>query len=563
MACAWMAPQTGCDSPAPGPANTISEGDRLLDLSSPSYPRSSHGRNRRRERREEARGACRSSADPCPTSPGCTCSATARGRVLYVGKAKSVRKRVASHFSKAQVPSSPGHAEMIAAVAHIECVVVAIRGRGAARRAELHQAVPAALQHPPARRQVLPVHRDLARRGLPARVLHPRAPPRQPRLLRPLLQRQTRAGHARGAGEGVHVPLVHRPRAGPAQRQPVPRLLHQALRGPVRGLRHARGVPREHRRGDRLPLRALRERSSASSSSAMLEAAARGALRAGHARAQPPAGRALAARAPARGGRLAEHLRRGRRGRRRARRQRPGLPGPRRDPQRPPVLLPGERHRARAGRGRRGVHAPVLRRRGRDPGAARAAARSSPGARRCARRSPAAADGPLEMRVAERGEKRRILELAQRNAELALDQERLRAERRRQTRVEALEGLQQALGLDAPPIRIECFDISNLGGTHTVASMVVFEGAAPKKSDYRRFTIRTRGGLLRRLRGDGRGALAALRAVAEPAGDLAPRPDLRRELRGAAQPGRDRRRQGPAGRRAGGRWGAFASRACA
>ena len=52
--------------------------------------------------------------------------------------------------------------------------------------------------------------------------------------------------------------------------------------------------------------------------------------------------------------------------------------------------------------------------------------------------------------------------------------------------------LQAALGLDALPVRIECFDISNLGGTHTVASMVVFEGGAPKKSDYRRFTIRDR-----------------------------------------------------------------------
>jgi excinuclease ABC subunit C len=99
--------------------------------------------------------------------------------------------------------------------------------------------------------------------------------------------------------------------------------------------------------------------------------------------------------------------------------------------------------------------------------------------------------GPVELRAAERGEKRRILELAERNALLALDQERLRSERRRQGRVEALEGLQQALGLDAPPIRIECFDISNLGGTHTVASMVVFEGGAPKKSDYRRFTLRS------------------------------------------------------------------------
>src|SRR5207237_1062220 len=90
----------------------------------------------------------------------------------------------------------------------------------------------------------------------------------------------------------------------------------------------------------------------------------------------------------------------------------------------------------------------------------------------------------------ERGGKRRILELAERNARLALDQEKLRAERRRQQRVEAVAGLQQALGLEALPMRIECFDISHLGGTYTVASMVVFEGGAPKKSDYRRFTIR-------------------------------------------------------------------------
>ncbi len=98
--------------------------------------------------------------------------------------------------------------------------------------------------------------------------------------------------------------------------------------------------------------------------------------------------------------------------------------------------------------------------------------------------------GGVEIRAAERGGKRRILELAERNARLALEQEKLKAERRRQQRVEALDGLQRALGLDALPVRIECFDISHLGGTHTTASMVVFEGGAPKKSDYRRFTIR-------------------------------------------------------------------------
>jgi excinuclease ABC subunit C len=102
--------------------------------------------------------------------------------------------------------------------------------------------------------------------------------------------------------------------------------------------------------------------------------------------------------------------------------------------------------------------------------------------------------GAVEIRAAERGGKRRILELAERNARLALDQEKLKAERRRQQRVEALAGLQRALALDALPVRIECFDISHVGGTHTVASMVVFEGGAPKKADYRRFTIRSHDG---------------------------------------------------------------------
>jgi excinuclease ABC subunit C len=98
--------------------------------------------------------------------------------------------------------------------------------------------------------------------------------------------------------------------------------------------------------------------------------------------------------------------------------------------------------------------------------------------------------GQVEIRAAERGDKRRILELAERNARLALDQEKLRSERRRQQRVEALDGLQAALGLDTIPLRIECFDISTLMGTNTVASMVVFEGGAPKKSDYRRFKVK-------------------------------------------------------------------------
>jgi excinuclease ABC subunit C len=97
---------------------------------------------------------------------------------------------------------------------------------------------------------------------------------------------------------------------------------------------------------------------------------------------------------------------------------------------------------------------------------------------------------PVEVRVAERGDKRRLRELAERNARLALDQDRLRREHRRQRRVESLADLREALGMQELPVRIEGFDISNLGGEHTVASMVVFEGGATKKADYRRFRIR-------------------------------------------------------------------------
>jgi excinuclease ABC subunit C len=99
-------------------------------------------------------------------------------------------------------------------------------------------------------------------------------------------------------------------------------------------------------------------------------------------------------------------------------------------------------------------------------------------------------DSQVEVRVASRGDLRRLRELAEKNANLALAQDKLRREHRRQQRVESLASLQEALGLERVPVRIEGFDISNLGETHTVASMVVFEGGAPKKSDYRKFGIR-------------------------------------------------------------------------
>ena len=99
-------------------------------------------------------------------------------------------------------------------------------------------------------------------------------------------------------------------------------------------------------------------------------------------------------------------------------------------------------------------------------------------------------DSKVEVRVAARGDLRRLRELAERNASLALAQDRLRREHRHQQRAEALGALQTDLELERLPVRIEAFDISNLGETHQVASMVVFEGGAPKKSDYRKFKIR-------------------------------------------------------------------------
>jgi excinuclease ABC subunit C len=135
-------------------------------------------------------------------------------------------------------------------------------------------------------------------------------------------------------------------------------------------------------------------------------------------------------------------------------------------------------------------------------------------------------DAQVEVRVASRGDLRRLRELAERNAQLALAQDKLRREHRRQQRAEALDALQEALGLERLPVRIEGFDISNLGETHTVASMVVFEGGATKKADYRKFKIRfdaapqARGGRVP-ARGDKEGLPSEARLA--PNGTRAPR----------------------------------------
>jgi excinuclease ABC subunit C len=96
----------------------------------------------------------------------------------------------------------------------------------------------------------------------------------------------------------------------------------------------------------------------------------------------------------------------------------------------------------------------------------------------------------VEVRAAERGEKRRLQELATQNARLALDSESYQTEQKRLRRVVALEELREGLNLESLPLRIECFDISNIQASEPVGSMVVFQDATPKKGHYRKFAVR-------------------------------------------------------------------------
>ena len=100
----------------------------------------------------------------------------------------------------------------------------------------------------------------------------------------------------------------------------------------------------------------------------------------------------------------------------------------------------------------------------------------------------------VELRAPERGEKRRLQELASENARLALASEAEAHETGRLRRIEALEELREALNLESLPIRIECFDVSNLQDASPVASMVVFRDGMPLKAHYRKFSLRTLSG---------------------------------------------------------------------
>lgn len=97
--------------------------------------------------------------------------------------------------------------------------------------------------------------------------------------------------------------------------------------------------------------------------------------------------------------------------------------------------------------------------------------------------------GRCTLKTAQRGEKASLMETATLNAKQALQRHKLRRSSDFVTRSQALNDIQEALGMDQAPLRIECFDISHLQGTNIVASMVVFEDGLPRKNQYRRFSI--------------------------------------------------------------------------
>jgi excinuclease ABC subunit C len=424
-----------------------------------------------------------------PDQPGVYLFRDGRGRVVYVGKAKSVRKRVASHFSRAQVPSSPGHAEMVAGVESIECVVVATEAEALlAEQSFIKQYRPrfnirlrddksypfVAISFDEAFPRVY-FTRERHRSG--RAYFGPYSNAKRVRATLEVLAKvfmfRSCTGREPGRRSGspcldYYIKRCEAPCVGYVSKEDYRKSIDgvidflsgrfSAIERDLEARMRAAAAEEEFEQAtlerNRLQaVRSLLERRRVTNESMGSFDAVAVAVEGREANAQV---------FQVRDGVLSD---------------------------RQSFYLSNETERGleevaeefmlQYYGGHMSIPALLVVQRELSDSAALQEALAS-------RRG-----GPVELRAAERGEKRRILELAARNAHLALDQEKLRSERRRQGRVEALEGLQTALGLDVPPVRIECFDISNLGGTHTVASMVVFEGGAPKKADYRRFTIRT------------------------------------------------------------------------
>jgi excinuclease ABC subunit C len=464
-----------------------------------------------------------------PDQPGVYLFRDDRGKVIYVGKAVSIRKRVASHFAKANVPSSPGHAEMVAAVASVECVVVASEAEALLseqgfikqyrprfnirlRDDKSYPFIAISLDEP------FPRVYFTRERHRPGRAYFgPYSNAKRVRgtleVLAKVFMFRSCTGPEPGRRSGspcldYYIKRCTAPCVGYVSKRDYRASIDQvidflsgrfvAIERDLETRMRAAAAAEEFEQAtvERNRLRAVRsllERRRVAGAAAGTFDAVAVAIDGRDANAQ-----VFQVRDGVLTDRQSFYL---------ANETERGLAEVAEEFMLQyysghlsiPALIVVQREPARGGQGAgagAGVTGGGVTDGGRGSGVAAGEQESGALAGEQGSGALAAAlasrrGGPVEIRAAERGEKRRMLELAERNALLALDTERLRAERRRQSRVDALDGLQQALGLDAPPIRVECFDISHLGGSHTVASMVVFEGGAPKKSDYRRFRIRS------------------------------------------------------------------------
>jgi len=146
----------------------------------------------------------------------------------------------------------------------------------------------------------------------------------------------------------------------------------------------------------------------------------------------------------------------------------------------------------------------------------------------------------VSLRVPQRGDKRALAETVERNAKEAFTQHKLRRAGDLTARSAALQELQEALGLDQAPLRIECIDVSHVQGTNVVASLVVFEDGLAKKSDYRRFEVRdgAEGGDVASIAEVVRRRFRRYIAENEPApsDEIAPEPDFPGKVRVGIDP---------------------------
>ncbi|HXP28292.1 MAG TPA: excinuclease ABC subunit UvrC, partial [Solirubrobacteraceae bacterium] len=398
-----------------------------------------------------------------PDQPGVYLFRDGKGRVIYVGKAKSVRKRVASHFSKAQVPSSPGHAEMVASAVSVECVVVATEAEALLAEQSFIK------QYRPRFNIRLRDDKSYPFIAISLDEDYPRVyfTRERHRPGRAYFGPYSNAKRVRGTLEVLAKVFMFRSCTGaePGRRSGSPCLDYYIKRceAPCVGYvskddyRASIDGVRDFLSGRFKEIeRDIEQRMRDAAAAEEFEQATveRNRLRAVHSLLER---RRVANEDVGTFDAVAIALD-GRDANAQVFQVRDGVLSDRQS-----FYLSNETERSLAEvveefmlqyyAGHMSIPALLVVQRevGERPALADALA---------SRRA-----GPVELRAAERGEKRRILELAERNARLALDTERLKSERRRQSRVEAVEGLQQALGLDVPPIRIECFDISHLGGT--------------------------------------------------------------------------------------------------